>query len=82
MDMILSVTVKVTKYKLGPFEHAQSMSKWSTRSVYIGNIIYYLAYLSFPFHRGLEVDKEGSRIFSILILSMHINRLGLFSYLY
>ena len=50
-----------------------SMSKWPTRSVYIGRIIYYLIYLLNPFPRGLEVDLEASNIFPMLTLLMHID---------
>ena len=39
MDVTISRTVKVAKCKSGPFEHAESISKWLTGSVYIGNII-------------------------------------------
>ena len=50
-----------------------SMSKWPTRSVYVGNIICYLIYLFAPFPRGLEVDLEGSNIFPMLTLLMCID---------
>ena len=53
-----------------------------TGSVYIGNIINYLTYLPDSFPRGLKVDLEGNSIFLMLTLSMHIDRLGLFSHLY
>ena len=52
--------VKAIKCKLGPFEYTVSMLKWTARSAYIGNIIYYLTYLLDPFLRGLEVYLEGS----------------------
>ena len=39
---------EVSECKLGPFEHAQSMSKQPTRSAYIGDSINYLFYLLFP----------------------------------
>ena len=61
-----------------PFEHAQSMSKWTTVSVYIAN---YLTYLSASLPKGLEVDLEGSTIFPILMLLMHIDKLGLYNHL-
>ena len=72
----------MSECKLGPFEHAQSMSKWPTGLGYIGNIINYLWKLPDTFPRGLYKDLEGSRTFLPLMLSMHINRLGLFSHLY
>ena len=75
-------TVKVTKCKLGPFKHAQSIFKWSIGSVYIGNIINYLKYLPITFPRGLEMEPEESRTFPKIMLLMHINRLGLVSHLY
>ena len=78
MNIIMLTTVKATKHKSGPFEHAVSISKWPTGSVYVGNTIYYLKYPLAPFLRGLEIDLEGSNIFPILTLSMLINRLGLF----
>ena len=80
--MTLYIIIKVTKYKPGLFEHVESMSKRLEGSVYIGNVIYYLGYLPIPFSRGLKVKLEGSNIFPILMLSMHINRLGLVSHLY
>ena len=58
------------------------MSKQPAGSVYIGNNINYLTYLPFTFPRGLEVDLEGSSTFPTLILSVHIDRLGLFSHFY
>ena len=73
---------EVSEHKLGPFEHAQSMSKWPERWAYIGNFINYLSYLPDPFPRGRGIDLEGSSTFLPLILSMHINRLGLFSHWY
>ena len=63
-------------------EHAQSMSKWPIRSIYIGNTIKCLIYLPIPFPRGQEVDLEGNSTFPILILLMYIDRLGFFSYFY
>ena len=42
MDVTITTTVKVTKHKSGSFNHAVSMSKRPTASVYIGNIINYL----------------------------------------
>ena len=72
----------MSECKLGPFEHAQSMSKWPAGLGYIGNIINYLLNLPAPFPRGLYKDLEGSRTFLPLMLSMHIDRLGLFSHLY
>ena len=82
MDAILFTIVKISKCKPGPFENTQSMSKWPTRSVYIGNTIDYITYLPASFPRGLGIDLEGSSIFPTLILSMLIDRLSLFSQLY
>ena len=82
MDVTLLIIKKVSECKLEQFENAQSISKWPTGSVYGGNIIRYLSYLLAPFPRGLEVDLEGSNTFLPLTLSMHINRLGLYSHLY
>ena len=82
MDITLFTTVKVTKCKLRPFEHAQSMSKHLVGFICIGNIINYLLYLLFAFPRVLEIDLEGSSTFPKLRLSMHIDRLGLLSHLY
>ena len=58
------------------------MSKQPIRLAYISSFIDYLLYLLAPFHRGLGIDLEGSSIFLTLMLSMHIDRLSLFSYLY
>ena len=82
IDFILCRTVKVTKCKSGPFDYAQSISKWPEGSEYIGNIIFYLTYLSDPIPMGLEVDQKGSSTFLTLIPLMYINRLNLFSHLY
>ena len=62
--------IKVTKHKSRPFGNAISMLKKPKRSVYIGNIYYYLIYLASPFLRDLEVDLEGSSTFPILTLSL------------
>ena len=82
MNVTMITIVKGTKLKSGPFEYAESMSKRPERSVCIGNIIYYLIYLLSPFPRGLEVDLDGSSTFPILMLSIQINRLGLFCHFY
>ena len=74
--------VKIPKHKLIPFEHAQSMFKWLAGLVYIGIIFNYLPYLPTYFPGGLKVDLEGSSTFPILMLLIHINRLGLFNHLY
>ena len=58
------------------------MFKRPTGSAYIGSIINYLIYGPAPFPRGLEVELEGSSTFLTLILSLHIDRLGLFSHFY
>ena len=60
MDVMLFKTVRTSERKLGPFEYAQSMLKRPKGSVYVGNIIDYLLYLSTTFPRGLGVDLEGS----------------------
>ena len=73
--------VKMIKYKSEPFEHAENMSKWPSGSMYIGNIFYYLTHLTDTFPKGLEVDLKGSSTFPTLMLSIHIYRLGLLSYL-
>ena len=73
MDITLFTTVKLFKHKLELFEHTQSMSKYSTGSVYIGNII---NYLPDPLPRGLEVGLQGRSTFPILKLSIQIDRLG------
>ena len=78
MDMTLSTIVKAMEYKSGLFEHAESMSKQTAGFVYIGNLIYYFIHLPDPFPRGLEVNVKGSSIFPIIMLSMYIDRLGLF----
>ena len=67
MPRTMSV-VKASKSKPGTFEHAVSMLKLPTGSVYIGNRLYYPIYLYDPFPRGL--DLEGSSTFQTLILSM------------
>ena len=82
MGIILFTTIKDSKCKLRPFEHTQSMSKWPTEFVYMGNIINYFIYPPDPFPRGLELDLERSSTFPILILLINIDRLDLFSYLY
>ena len=79
--LAIVITVKVTKRKSRPFEHAVSMSKRPGASIYVGNIIYYLVHLPDPFYRGLEVDLKGSNTVPILMLSMYIDRLGLFCHL-
>ena len=63
MDVTLSTTVIVIKYKLGQFEHAESIPEWPAGSLYAGIIIYYLIYLPAPFLRGRDVDLEGSSTF-------------------
>ena len=63
-------------------KHAQSMSKWPSGSAYVGNFIDYLFCLAVAFPRGLCIVLEGGSTFLPLMLSMYINRLGLFSYLY
>ena len=47
-----------------------------------GNVINYLLYFLVPFPRGLCIDLEGSSTFLPLMLSMHTNRLSLFSHLF
>ena len=81
MHAIFLSNTKVSERKSGPFEYAQIMSKWPAGLVYIGNFINYLLYLPVPFPRGLCIDLEGSNTFLPLMLSMHINKLGLFSHL-
>ena len=73
---------KVSKSKLGPFECTQSISKWPTGLAYVGSFINYLLYLPDPFPRGLGIDLKGTSTFLPLTLSMHIDRLGFFSFLY
>ena len=77
----MTAIVKMTKHKSGPFEYAESMPKGPARSVYLGNMIYYLLYLHILLPKGLEADLKGSNTFPILMLLMHIDRLGLFCYL-
>ena len=72
----------MSERKSEPFKHTESMSKWPSGSVYIGNFINYFLYLPTPFPRVLCIDLEGGSIFLPLRLLMHIDRLGLFSYLY
>ena len=74
-------TVKMTKYKVQPFEHTVSMSKMPTGSVYLGNIIIFLIYLHDTFPMGLELDLEGSSRFPAFVLLMQNNRLSLFFHL-
>ena len=68
MDATLLKIVKVSKYILGQFGYAQSLSKRSVGLVYTGNIINYLSYLPDPSPRGLKVDLEGSSTFLPLML--------------
>ena len=82
MDTTFFSNNKVSEYKLEPFEHAQSMSKWPTGLAYVGSFINYLLYLPDPFPRGLYIDLEGSSTFLPLMLSMFIERLGFFNHLY
>ena len=56
--------------------------KWPIGLVYIANLINYLWKLLDPFPWGLYIDLEGSSTFLPLMLSMHIDKLGLSSYLY
>ena len=58
------------------------MSKCPTGLAYVGYFINYNFYLPVPSPRGLRIDLEGGSTFLPLMLSMHINRLGLFSHLY
>ena len=58
------------------------MSKQPTGLAYVGYFINYLLDLLDPFPRGLCINLEGSCAFLPLMLSMHIDRLGLFSHLY
>ena len=58
------------------------MSKRPAGLVYIGNSINYLSYLPYPFPRGLRIDQKGIKTFLSFLLSMHIDRLGLFSCLH
>ena len=60
MNLKLFTTVHISKCKLGPFEYAQTISKWPMGSVYIGSIVKYLPYLPTLFPKGLEVDLEGT----------------------
>ena len=73
---------KVFENKLRLFLHAQSITKWPTRSVYIGNFINYLSYFLAPFPKSLGIYLEGNSKFLPLVLSMLINILGLFSHFY
>ena len=82
MDATFLSNDKMSEHKPWLFEHAQSVSKWPAGSAYIGNFINYLLYHPAPFPRDLWIDLEGSSTFLPLMLSMHINRLGLFSHLY
>ena len=68
MDTTLLISIKVSKCKLGAFEHAQSMSKRPTGLVYIVNTINYLLCLPDTFPRGLELDLEGSSTVPTLML--------------
>ena len=82
IDAMFLITVKISECKLGPFEYAQTMSKWPARLVYLDNIINYLLCLPDPFPRGLEIDLKGSNTFSPLMLLMHIDKLGFVGHLY
>ena len=81
MGVTLLTIVKVTKHKSKPFDHTVSISKWPAGSAYVGNIIFYLIYLSALFPRGIKVDLEGGNIFPILMLSMYMDKLSLFCHL-
>ena len=72
MDIKLLTIGKVSKHKLGPFKHAQSLSKQPAGLVYVVNFINYLPYLPAPLPRGLEVDLEGSCTFPTLMLLIYI----------
>ena len=74
MNITMPTIVRVIKHKSGPFECAVNMFKWPRRSIYIGNIVFYLIYLLATFPRSLEVDLEGSSTFPTLTLSMHTDR--------
>ena len=82
MDATFLSNNNVSKCKLGPFEHTQSMFKQPVGLPYAGIYMKYLLYLPVLFPRGLCIDLEGSSTFLPLTLSMHIDRLGLFSHLY
>ena len=58
------------------------MSKRPEGLAYVGTFTSYLLYLPVPFPRDLGIDLEGSSTFLLSMLSIHINRLGLFSHLY
>ena len=47
-------------------------------SIYIGNLLNYLTYLTAPFPRGLEIDLEGDSTFHHLCYRGFNYRLGLF----
>ena len=50
--------------------------------VYLGSFINYLLYLLAPSPMGQRIDLKRGSTFLPLMLSMYINRLGLFSHLY
>ena len=77
MNAIFYNNNKVSEHKLGPFEHAQSMSKQPARLVYVGSYINYLSYLAAPFPRGMCIDLEGSITFLPLMLLIYIDRIRL-----
>ena len=68
MDAMFLNNNKVYERKSGLFEHAQSISKWPTRSKYVGNFINFLLYLLDAFSRGLGIDLEGSSTIPPLML--------------
>ena len=82
MDATFLRSNKVSECKSEPFEHAHNMSKWPAGLAYVASFMNYLLYLPIPFPRGLCINLEGSSTFLPLTLSMHIDRLGLFSHLY
>ena len=82
MNTIFLSNNKVSKHKLEPFKQAQSMYKWSAGLVYLYSFINYLLYLPAPFPRGQGIDLKGSSTFLQLMLSMYIDRLGMFSHFY
>ena len=58
------------------------MSKQPVGLAYIGNSINYPLYLPDPFPRGPVIDLDWSNTFLLLMLLMHIDKLGLYSHLY
>ena len=64
--------MSMTQYKSMPFGDALSMSKWPPGSVYICDILHYLAYLPAPFPRGQDAKLIDLVYLSHIVVFIHL----------